>query len=592
MSRDHCRLHQHFCSISKTKSIYFTAFFTMFVLAAAVVVVLLGSVLLSEAKSLTLVNSAIVSRHGVRSPYPPTNSTSASDVSMYSGRPFPTWQDWGYSTEKEYADQDLTPHGQRILPYVGSYYRQLYSNLSLDIGCDKVWCYADFTSGNSTRDVETARLWLEGFNCTETETEVRIVTTTNENKGMAPVLSDHFDNGCPLPTEDQIDGLWGGDVNALTDMYADGITAVQDVLRMPANATICENVNPDFDKSAAACTLFETGYEFTGLYFQGEFLSPLYYAQYFAETWMLQFVSNITNWAFNELTLSELTDLYNMHIKTLSFGMNLWTSKAYSSQQLAYIVATLAQKVEDANLDGVYQPKSNNLLLLVSHDTNILYLGTLLNLNWIPLGYGNNVASTSGALIFELYEDQEASGSDEKFYVKVHYDAASPTQQRNAEILTLDNPPSIANLVIPECGSEYCPWNRFVQVAIGSINLDCIQEPLRSTVASIYNGNDDGDDTIFSDTTITIETISACIGAGVLIFAVSLYFCNKHQTNSNKNMDTSLYTPLQSDSQFTSNNPVHSAIDVESDSNSKMAVPSNSSNTNELLSSAIRDSSL
>ncbi len=44
--------------------------------------------------------------------------------------------------------------------------------------------------------------------------------------GMQPVLSDHYDVGCPLATEEQVNGLYGGDVDALTDMYFDGIQKV------------------------------------------------------------------------------------------------------------------------------------------------------------------------------------------------------------------------------------------------------------------------------------------------------------------------------------------------------------------------------
>ncbi len=444
----------------------------------------------------------------------------------------------------------------------------------------KVWCYADFYQTKSRRDIQTAELWLEGFDCNTTE--VRIVTDS-ENANMAPVLSDHYDNGCPLPSEEQIDGLYGGDVDALTEMYRDDIQKVQDILEMPTNASICKNVNPEFNKTDN-CTFFETGYDFTGLYYEGEFTSPIYYASYFAETWMLQYVSNLTNWAFNKLTLSQMTDLYNLHIKSLSFGMNPWTSKAYSSQQMAYIVASLYQKVKNGYVAGVNQPTSNNLLLLVSHDTNILYLGTLLNLNWIPLGYGNNVASTAGALIFELYQDQDAGDGEDSFYVKVHYDAASPTQQRNAENLTLDNPLSVATLVIPECGEEYCPWSKFVQAALGAIDFNCIQEPLQSTAKALYYGSDNDDDVVYQNTSIAIFSISASIALFVILFVIGLFVYNKNKGNSGT--DKHLYKPLVGESNDGSykSATVHSKLhndlkDVEgSNKDSTVKAPASGSN--------------
>lgn len=87
------------------------------------------------------------------------------------------------------------------------------------------------------------------------------------------------------------------------------------------------------------------------------------------------------------------------------------------------------------------QPPDTQLLLLVSHDTNILYLQRLLDLNWIPMGYSNRIATTGGTLSFELWQDDSG-----EYYVKVHYDAARPDQQRDAEELSLDNPPAVSDV--------------------------------------------------------------------------------------------------------------------------------------------------
>ena len=171
---------------------------------------------------------------------------------------------------------------------------------------------------------------------------------------------------------------------------------------------------------------------------QGMFTSPFYYGGYFAESWMLQYVSNLTvvcgrrgkkggregqtnkgiithlslslfflflQWAFNEIPIRVLVDLYELHIQTLWFGTNFWNAQAYGSQQMTYITASLEQFMDQAPIDGLYQvfffflfhspilllTKPNQkpdtkLVLLVSHDTNILYLQRLLDLNWIPRG--------------------------------------------------------------------------------------------------------------------------------------------------------------------------------------------------------------
>jgi hypothetical protein len=76
-----------------------------------------------------------------------------------------------------------------------------------------------------------------------------------------------------------VDGLYGGDVDALTAMYTEQIQQVNDLLEVPADASVCSQANPLFDAATTNCTLFETGYEYTGLYYQGMFKSPVYYAQ-------------------------------------------------------------------------------------------------------------------------------------------------------------------------------------------------------------------------------------------------------------------------------------------------------------------------
>ena len=78
-----------------------------------------------------------------------------------------------------------------------------------------------------------------------------------------------------------VNGLYGGDVDALTDMYTEQIQQVNDFLDVPTNASVCPQANPDFNPATTDCTLFETGYEYTGIYYEGMFKSPVYYAQVF-----------------------------------------------------------------------------------------------------------------------------------------------------------------------------------------------------------------------------------------------------------------------------------------------------------------------
>jgi hypothetical protein len=274
------------------------------------------NLLIQITSAMKLIQVTIVSRHGIRTPYPPDNGT-VTDFTSYTNKLFPDNTSWGMTYEA-FADQHITPHGEKILPYLGAYYSEKFLSESLDLSsCQNIVCFAD----DSSRDISTGQLWLEGFGCPSIPVHV---ANSTSNPDMQPVLSDHYYSGCDVATEDQVNGLYGGNVNALTDMYYDEIQGVITLLDMPSSAHICQYANPSFDPLIQNCTLFETGYTWTGLYYEGMFKSPLYYAQYFAEAWMFQYLSNLTDWGFGLLTFSQLGNLYQMHIESLWFGTNYW----------------------------------------------------------------------------------------------------------------------------------------------------------------------------------------------------------------------------------------------------------------------------
>ena len=62
---------------------------------------------------LALVQVVMVSRHGIRSPYPPTNGT-LNDYSSYTPLVFPNATAWGM-TEVEFETQHLSPQGEVLI---------------------------------------------------------------------------------------------------------------------------------------------------------------------------------------------------------------------------------------------------------------------------------------------------------------------------------------------------------------------------------------------------------------------------------------------------------------------------------------------
>ena len=75
-------------------------------------------------------------------------------------------------------------------------------------------------------------------------------------------------------------------------------------------------------------------------------------------------------------------------------------------------------------------------------------------------------------------------------------------------------------MIIPECGSIYCPWEIFQEFSLSRVDINCIQEPLKSSVKSSISS--------FSHTTnstyeilMIVFLICFCIiiGLGVLLYS-------------------------------------------------------------------------
>jgi hypothetical protein len=262
-----------------------------------------------------LVQSLFVSRHGVRSPYPPRYGT-VSDYTAYTDKIFPTNTSWGMAYS-DFASQHLTPHGESIIPFMGTYAAQRYAQDGLDLSdCANIACYVD----DSSRDITTGILWLQGMGCPDVA--VNIVNSTSYPE-LQPVVQDEFETECVVATESQVDGLYGGDPETYAHLYENQIQTVMDVIEMPDDAEICALANPDYVPSPV-CTLFDTGYNWTGKVYDGCFKGPVYYSRYFAEYFMLQYLSNVSDWGFGKLTPALLNDLYAMQVANLWFGTNYW----------------------------------------------------------------------------------------------------------------------------------------------------------------------------------------------------------------------------------------------------------------------------
>mmetsp|Transcript_16368 Transcript_16368/g.26167 ORF Transcript_16368/g.26167 Transcript_16368/m.26167 type:complete len:532 (-) Transcript_16368:12-1607(-) len=468
-----------------------------------------------SSSSMELQHVVYMSRHGVRSPYPPEFGYEA-----YSNKPFPTAADWGM-TDYDYNHQYLTAHGKKLVPLIGSYFRQLYQSSALFSNEKPHECpttlqvYAD----DSIRDVQTARLFLEGF---LPECHVEVAVANGSQALMEPVLSDHFNTSCPLATYEEMNGTFGGNFPALSGLYTPQIKLVSDILqtdKVAWNESVCSKAGLAQTYEGENCTLDKLPFQYNGVYYQGMALSPLYYASQFAETWFFQYLSGLENWGFNQISYLELAALYRMHIQVMAFGSNYYNSLKYASQTLGFILAVMEQVVTNTKIQGVPEAADDKAFtLLFNHDTNALYLKQLLDLDWLVETFALNSASTAGALVFELYKDDKGD-----YYVSLYYAAATPEQQRYNQTLTLENPPSKSHMIIRPCSNQLCPYSEFKRIVLDLIEFRCMEEPLRESLVQMYqslqHADDDGNENC--DNVVKSWRISLIVTAtivGLLIF--------------------------------------------------------------------------
>lgn len=75
-----------------------------------------------------------------------------------------------------------------------------------------------------------------------------------------------------------------------------------------------------------------------------------------------------------------------------------------------------------------------------------------------------------------------------------------------------------------------CPWETFRQAALSLIDLDCVQEPLRTTVSSIMGSGKGDDDSVnrgYEDYKVILVTGAVLIVAFAAIFGLYVYNSKK-----------------------------------------------------------------
>ena len=140
----------------------------------------------------------------------------------------------------------------------------------------------------------------------------------------------------------------------------------------------------------------------------GLYTGPLQAAATFAQAWMLQSLSGVSDVAWGMLTDQEVLELYEVHMRLMWLGSNLNRSKSVGSHLLAFVVASLEQVIQGKPLKGAaptgVDSSPPSFVALFSHDFNLLYLRKLLRASWLTEAWLFDVSATGASISFELYE--------------------------------------------------------------------------------------------------------------------------------------------------------------------------------------------
>ena len=128
---------------------------------------------------------------------------------------------------------------------------------------------------------------------------------------------------------------------------------------------------------------------------------------------------------------------------------------------LGAILGSMQQVVSQKAVAGSAGRKSDRLLILVGHDTNLTNISGALGLSWLIDGRRDDTPP-GGALVFELSQNVATS----QYSVRLFYTAHTLNQMRNITPLNLSNPPERVPVFIPGCSKTdaSCNWSTFTSL--------------------------------------------------------------------------------------------------------------------------------
>ena len=179
---------------------------------------------------------------------------------------------------------------------------------------------------------------------------------------------------------------------------------------------------------------------------------------------------------------------------------NSWVARAFGSDLLAHVTATMQQLFYESEVPGLQSRPSDLMVYYAGHDINICepppqpprtistavplssmcrradFLRVLLGLSWLTESWNPNQSPPGGMLRFELLRGPPDS-ANQPFYVKAYFESQSMDQQRQASPLDATNPPDRSFVAIPGCAGgpeNSCPFGEFKALALRAVDQECV----------------------------------------------------------------------------------------------------------------------
>jgi 4-phytase / acid phosphatase len=388
--------------------------------------------------------AVVLARHGVRSP-----TWNQAELNAYSAEP---WPDWGV------APGNLTPHGGKLMTLFGSYYRLYFASagLLLSTGCEDAK-HVHIRADVESRTRETGRALAAGImpGCS---LDVQVV-----NDGKDPLFSP-LAAGVGQPDRalavSSISGRIGENPNAMTAAYQQAFDRLREMLFGCGPATACPGEeNPTKRSVLKQSSSIEVGKGGNAADLRG----PIRTGSTLSEDLLLEYANGMEgkDLGWGRLDASKLVEVMRLHAAYADLARQTpYVARLQGSNLLSHILRSMEQAVKGSSVTGSLCDADDRLLIIVGHDTNISNIAGMLGISWLLHGYQPNDTPPGGALVFELWQQD-----DGEVTVRTYYIAQSLEQMHNALPLTPDSPPLKSPIFVPSCSRAdremSCPWKAF-----------------------------------------------------------------------------------------------------------------------------------